>query len=225
MSDAAMQALWDAKYRAGHRERYPWDAVVSFLFRNAPRDRARDAVRVFEVGFGTGNNLWCAAREGFAVAGIEFSETAVSAAQARLTEEGLNGDLRQGSFTALPFPASHADLAIDRAAITCAGIADAALAVSELHRVVKPGGRVLSCLYSARCTSAGSGTLAPDGRRHDITSGTLTNVGPLRFYTEADVRTLFASWQLHALVHHDRTDYTGDGHVHAEWHVVAERMP
>ncbi|MBL0938542.1 MAG: class I SAM-dependent methyltransferase [Gemmatimonadaceae bacterium] len=223
MSDESVQELWDAKYRSGHRERYPWDAVVSFLFRHAPRDRARDAVRVLEVGFGTGNNLWCAAREGFAVAGVEFSEAAVIVARARFVDEQLAGDLQHGSFTALPFSDGYADLAIDRAAITCASRDDAVLAVSELHRVLQPGGRVLSCLYATQSTSASSGTRGTDGRRHDITSGTLTNVGPLRFYDETEVRDLFAAWRVISLARHDRTEYAGEPIVHAEWHVIAEK--
>lgn len=223
MSDNGTQALWDAKYRSGHQERYPWDSVVSFLFRHGPRDRVRSSVRVLEVGFGTGNNLWCAAREGFDVAGVEFSAAAVEVAQQRFTQDALVGDLRIGSFVQLPFPDAHADLAIDRAAISCAGSDDARRAVQELRRVVRPGGRILSCVYATGSTSAASGTEGADGRRYDITQGTLTGVGPLRFYSESDVRALYDAWHILSLARHERTEYVGECVVHAEWHVIAER--
>lgn len=223
MSDERTHALWEGKYQAGHRERYPWDVVVSFLFRHAP-SRPRADVHVLEVGFGTANNLWCAAREGFAVSGVEHSATAVDMALARFADERLVGDLRCGDFTALPFASDRFELAIDRAAITCASSADAARAVHELRRVLRPGGRLLSCLYSSRCTSAASGTLHADGRRHDISVGSLTGVGPLRFYKEEDVRQLFAGWTVHQLQHVERRDVVAaEPVVHAEWVVIAEK--
>jgi len=223
MSDHRTRAVWESKYQAGHMERYPWDAVVSFLFRHAPR-RARNAVHVLEVGFGTGNNLWCAAREGFDVSGVEHSHSAVTMAQARFAAEQLSGDLRFGDFTALPFASDSFDLAIDRAAITCAGAQDAAAAVQELWRVLRPGARLLSCLYSSASTSARSGGLQEDGRRHDISEGTLVGVGPLRFYQEADLRQLFSGWTLHQLQHVERQDFAVSVRtVHAEWHVIAEK--
>lgn len=223
MSDDRTYALWESKYQSGHRERYPWDVVVSFLFRHAPARPVAD-VQVLEVGFGAANNLWCAAREGFAVSGVEQSETAVAMAKARFADEGLVGDLRCGDFTALPFASDHFDLAIDRAAITCAGSAEAVRAVRELGRVMRPGARLLSCLYSSLCTSAASGTLQIDGRRHDIDAGSLTGVGPLRFYTEAEVRQLFAGWTVYQLQHVERREVAAAAPVvHAEWMVIAEK--
>ena len=75
--------VWEQKYSSGHAERYPWDAVVTFIFRNYPRNVARENVRILEVGFGTGPNLWFASREGFSVSGIEGSQSAVDYARSR----------------------------------------------------------------------------------------------------------------------------------------------
>jgi SAM-dependent methyltransferase len=216
--------VWEEKYRGGHRERYPWDAVVSFLFRYAPRDRARAAVRVLEVGFGTGNNLWCAAREGFDVAGVERSPEAVGMARRWFDAEGLAGDLREGDLTVLPFADASFDLAIDRAAITCVGRAAAVRAVAELARVLRPGGRLFMNVYADHSTSAASGGRGPDGRQYDITAGTLTGVGPICFYSEAEIRALLDGWELLALEQCDHTSRTGDTPVvHGEWRVIAGR--
>lgn len=218
--------IWEQKYRSGHRERYPWDAVVSFLFRNAPPDRDRATVTVLEVGFGTGNNLWCAAREGFSVSGIERSAEAVAVAHRWFESDGLTGDLRVGDLTALPFADASVDLAIDRASITCVSRADAALAVRELARVLRPGGRLFMNVYADHSTSATSGVRGADGRQHGITAGTLTDVGPIAFYGEADVRALLEGWELLSLEQCDRTARLGDARVvHGEWRVIAGRTP
>jgi len=63
-------SFWDKRYLSGYAQSYPWDSVVSFIFRNAPKDRPRSEIKVLEVGFGTGPNLWFAAREGFRTSGV-----------------------------------------------------------------------------------------------------------------------------------------------------------
>ena len=45
---------------------YPFDNVVTFLFRNYPKDKQSE-INILEVGCGGGNNLRFAAREGFNV--------------------------------------------------------------------------------------------------------------------------------------------------------------
>ena len=112
-------SFWENKYSMGHVQLYPWDSVVSFIFRHAPKNKARRDIKIFEVGFGTGSNLWFAAREGFSVAGIEGSRTAVDFARRRFFDENLDGDLRQGDIVNLPFDAGVFDIVIDRSALTC----------------------------------------------------------------------------------------------------------
>src|SRR5690242_11220709 len=91
--------------------RWPFDIVVSFVFRNYPRAQARCDVRILEVGCGTGNNLWFAAREGFSVAGIDGSPSAIQFTRARFAAEGLTGDFRIGDMMDLPFEQESFDLA------------------------------------------------------------------------------------------------------------------
>ena len=158
--------IWERKNGAGHRQLYPWDMVVSFVFRHAPRDRARADVHILEVGCGTASNLWFAAREGFSVAGIDASAAAIAAARERFNADGLSGDLRVGSFTELPFPDASFDLVIDRGAITCVGLGAGRRAVTEAKRVLRSGGFfLLSNPYAVSHSSAAAGRRDPDGLR------------------------------------------------------------
>ena len=226
---------WDAWYQDGNTQRYPWDRVVSFVFRRAPKDRARSEVRILEVGCGAGSNLWFAAREGFSVCGIDGSATAIETARRRFAAEGLSGEFVTGDFTrTLPYPDARFDLAIDRGAIFCADYAGGRRAIDEIGRVLKPGGIFLFGPYSRRHSSYASGTLRGDGRVGDISRGTMMGVGDLCFYSEEMVReALSTGWTILSLSHHESRTATGggsspdapDADVHAEWSVVARRTP
>jgi SAM-dependent methyltransferase len=189
--------VWEEIYSEGRQlNRYPYSNVVSFLYRYRRRDGQPSSV--VEVGFGGGNNLWFAAREGFQVSGVEGSPSAVRFAKERFAAEGLGGDLRQGDFTQLPFPAETFDLAIDRAALSQTGRTSCAQAVAEIYRVLKPGGTFYSELYSDRGTSRGQP--GPDGTLVDI-EGPYPGVGQMRFCSRRDIADLFAQFRIESLIH------------------------
>jgi ubiquinone/menaquinone biosynthesis C-methylase UbiE len=218
--------IWEQKYAAGHAERYPWDVVVSFVFRNAPRKVGRSDVRILEVGCGTGSNLWFAAREGFSVAGIDGSVSAIKAAQERFQLEGLKGELRVADFAGLPFSDSYFDLVVDRAALTCAARPVIAAGVAEILRVLKAGGRFLFNPYSDRHSSSSAGKPGPGDVRIDIDRGTLTGVGQICFFSKTDVERLLGNrWKILSMQHKERAQMAEPGHhsIHAEWVVIAEK--
>jgi SAM-dependent methyltransferase len=216
--------MWETAIYAERRylNRYPYDFVVSFVFRYAPAG-PRKAVNILEVGCGAGNNLWFAAREGFSVFGIDGSRSAIAHAQRRLADEGLQGDLRVGDFTSLPFDDASIDLAIDRGALTCAGFTVASRAVAEVRRVLKPGGSFVFNPYSTRYTSCAPGSRSADGLVADITTGDLVGVGQICFYDEADVRRVLGEgWKILAFEFGEITDHCS-GEVRAEWRVISRK--
>jgi SAM-dependent methyltransferase len=218
----------DARKRGIQICRYPFDLVVSFIYRNAPLTRPREEVRILEIGFGTGNNLWFAAREGFSVAGIEGSPTAVEYARKRFEEDGLEGDLRQGDFTRpLPFENRSFDLAVDRASITCTGFSAGRKLIREVNRVLGVGGRFLFNPYSKSHSSFSLSRPGPDGLTLDIRGGTLADAGQICFYDRSDVIDAFGDgWKLLSLQHLEVVEelQQPEQSVHAEWRVVAERV-
>lgn len=224
MSEVTYDPVWDAIYRSGHSVRYPWDAVVTFVFRHAPRDRPRHEVRILEVGCGSASNLWFAAREGFSVTGIDGAADAIAAARRRFADDGLESDLRVGDFTRLEdLGDASFDLVIDRGSLTCCGRSAARGAIAAIRRILRPGGCFYFNPYSDRHTSASAGRPAADGLRVGIDRGTMVGVGQLCFYGAGDVKAAFGEgWKTRSL-QHIVTEELLDGTIHAEWRMVAQK--
>jgi SAM-dependent methyltransferase len=229
MDTPVVDPFWEQEiYSQGHHlNRYPFDGVVSFVFRWRPRTKPVADTRIVEVGCGVGNNLWFAAREGFQVAGIDCSASAIAQARARFEREGLGGELVVGNFGELPWADSSFDLAIDRGSLVCASPALQRQSVNEVWRVLKPGGLFFSNGYSDRHTSAHSGVKLPDGRIGQITGGSLMGAGSLTFCSRADIDELFGkSWEIITCEHLElvETAKEGGGNKHTEWRIVARKL-
>lgn len=228
MKTPSPDPVWESEiYSQGrHLNLYPFDAVVSFLFRWRPRDKPRGETRILEIGCGAGNNLWFASREGFRVAGIDGSESAISFARERFAAENLEGDLRVGNFLNLPWENQSFDIGIDRGALVCVGHEAQQAAVAEMQRVLRPGGLFFFNGYSDEDTSAKSGDRLEDGRISNIRAGVLTGVGALAFNSKEQIDAIFANgWEVLKIEHMRTEDFTANGTViHSLWRVVAQRI-
>ena len=216
----------DTIYSQGHHlNLYPFDAVVSFIFRWCPRDKEREETDVLEIGCGAGNNLWFVAREGFRVAGIDGSKAAISFAQERFASEKLVADLRVGNFLNLPWENETADIGIDRCSTACVGVQGQKVAIEEMRRVLRPGGIFFYNGYSNEHTSARSGEPLQDGRIANIHAGTLVGVGALGFNSKSQVEMLFENgWEILKMEHLTSRDISPqETGIHAEWRVVVRK--
>jgi SAM-dependent methyltransferase len=228
MSEApTFDPVWEQEiYSKGYQlNRYPFDMVVSFVFRYCPRNKPRREVCLLELGCGVGNNLWFAAREGFAVAGIDRSPSAITFAQRRFAEEKLRGCFCIGDFTSLPFQERSFDLVVDRGAIVCCGRNAGLQAIDEIKRVLRPAGRFLFNPYSTSHTSYRYSDPGPDRLRVNIGKGSLQGVGGLCFYDREGVKAALASgWKILKFEHVESVDEADfRTTVHADWRVVAEK--
>ena len=226
-SHPSFDPVWEEIYHQGRQvNRYPFDQIVAFVNRHQPKDKPRSETRVLEVGCGAGNNLWFAAREGFQVAGIDGSQSAIDYARARFQSDGLSADLRVGDFVTLPWQDGSFDFVLDRAALTNCGLADVRRAIAEIRRVLRTGGKFFFNPYAQSHSSCASGHLGPDGLTLDITSGGLQGMGPICFHSRRDIDQVFeVGWRLHAITLVERTDVLRPGYnVMADWQVIAEKV-
>ena len=96
--------------------------------------------QVLEVAVGTGRNLpWYPAD--VAVAGVELSPGMLSVARRRAASLGRDADLREGDAQRLPFGDASFDTVV--CALGLCTIPSPAAAIAEMHRVLRPGGRLL----------------------------------------------------------------------------------
>ena len=96
--------------------------------------------RVLEVSFGTGFLLTRYAGE-FDTDGIDYNEKMVAVASENLKRKNIAARLRQGNVESLPYEHDTFDCIVNTMAFS--GYPDGNRAMSELHRVLKPGGRLV----------------------------------------------------------------------------------
>ena len=93
---------------------------------------------VLEIAIGTGRNLRHYP-SGVRLTGIELSPKMLDVARERAAELGRDADLRLGDAQALDFPERSFDTVVCTFALCT--IPDERRAISEAHRVLRPGGR------------------------------------------------------------------------------------
>jgi SAM-dependent methyltransferase len=128
----------------------------------------RPVLTLLDAGCGTGGMLARLAPFGVAV-GLDLSAHAV-----RIAHDRRACTVVLGSLAALPFPDHTFDVAVSLDVISDAGVAVEAAALDELHRALKPGGRLLLNLPAFRSLAG----------EHDIA------VRTARRYTTAEARAL-----------------------------------
>lgn len=111
--------------------RYITDRLLEARFAN------RHDLWILDAGCGTGGNLDALAGLG-CVVGFDYSSLAVDYASRKHP-----GQVSRANIEALPFPDNRFDLVTCLDVIVCREIGDDVRALSELGRVVKPGGYVM----------------------------------------------------------------------------------
>lgn len=117
-----------------------------YLFDHIPFQAMKDK-SVLEVGLGYGTVSQRLAESGAIYHGLDISPGPVSMVQHRLNQNGLSGDVRVGSILNAPFESQRFDYIVAIGCLHHTG--DLQKAISECHRMLKPGGRLIFMVYYA----------------------------------------------------------------------------
>ncbi len=101
--------------------------------------------RLLEIGVGAGTDFVNWVRAGAVATGIDLTEKGVEITKERLALEGLQADVKQGDAENLPFEDATFDIVYSYGVLMVTP--DTPKAIREVHRVLKPGGKVLLLLY------------------------------------------------------------------------------
>lgn len=132
------QAIWDRVAPRYDRQIELWERIWFTGTRQWVTERAQG--QVLEIAIGTGQNLPHYGPE-TTLTGIDLSDEMLAIARQRAA--GLRRDvaLRQGDATALPYDDESFDTAV--CTLSLCSIPDPAAALDQMHRVLRPGGRLL----------------------------------------------------------------------------------
>ncbi len=101
--------------------------------------------KVLDVGCGNGYVLARYAQAGAEVYGVDLTEQGVQLCRRRFEFAGLQGDFRVANAEELPFPDNHFDCVCSMGVLHHTPNTPAA--VAQIHRVLKPGGRLIIMMY------------------------------------------------------------------------------
>lgn len=136
-----LQAVDLAGYRSQAAERY---RLEPFILPFADFESA-EGKKVLEVGVGLGADHQCFAEAGAELFGIDLTERAVNHSRRRLELFGLSSTLSVGDAEALDFPDECFDIVYSWGVLHHSP--DTSKAISEVYRVLKPGGVAKIMIY------------------------------------------------------------------------------
>ncbi len=191
---------WEKVFRERDWGRYPPEELIRFVARHYYGVPDRSAIRILEIGCGTGANLWYLAREGFAAWGIDGSQSAIRATYERIANDDpvpMWGIVKVADATNLAkeFRPRYFDAVIDVCCLQHNRLADQRAILGQAHAVLKPGGRVFSMMVGAGSWGDGLGTELEPGTFTDITEGPAAGLGVTRFVTHREAWELFRSFE------------------------------
>ncbi len=176
--------------------------------------------RVLDLGAGVGRHALALARLGFRVDALDAAPDGIAEVRRIADAEGLEVGTHLGMMTALPYPDGHFDHILSWNVIYHGDEAVLRATVSEVARVLRPGGSFMGTMLSAR-------RLAPElakapgrevSRNTWVFDGEGDKLHPHYFCGARDLLEIFSPFEVWRLEDREH-ETTGSWH----WHLTMER--
>ncbi len=185
---------WNEVHETRSWGKYPAEELVRFMARSFPPAK-RSATRVLDLGCGTGANTWFLCREGFSTVAFDGAFAALPKARELCRAEIGQPMLLQADAGLLPFKDKAFDAVVEIGALASNSSKGVKAILTEISRVLKPGGRFFSSVLFTRATTGyGSGEKIDAHSFRSVVDGPVAGLGTIHFFSSAEIKSL---WQLH----------------------------
>ena len=132
---------WEAAYRNRPTEWYrKRDSYHEDCGRLHDVFQQVNVTRILDLGCGDGRQLVYFARRGYEMCGLDVSPTGIELAEKWLADEGFAAELVASDMTKIPWPDEFFDAIVCVQVINHHRIREIRQTISEIHRVLRPGG-------------------------------------------------------------------------------------
>jgi tellurite methyltransferase len=154
---ASAHQAWDRRWQ-DEQTRENWRTPESLVVDSLPMFQRKDVRTAIDIGCGIGRHALFLSEHVFNVTGVDLSESGLNEARDVAVKAGLDIDYRPGDFVSLPVENGSYDLALAWNVIYHGDGDVVRTAISEVRRVLRPGGLFLGSMMSKRNDYFGKGT-------------------------------------------------------------------
>jgi len=189
---------WENIHSKKEWGKYPNEELVRFIGSNFFKlsRKERKKIKILEMGFGQGANIWFLIREGFDVYGIDISNSAKEKLKARLENEKIlpeefDNHFKVQDIRKVSFSENYFDVVIDVAAILCVSYTDHNIVYNKINNMLKKDGLFFSWhLLKDSWGDDGENYIDKD-TKEEVDVGPLAKEGILYFAKLDDLISLF----------------------------------
>lgn len=185
---------WEKIHSENEWGQYPSEDVIRFIARNYyKKDRVN--TKILDFCCGGGCHTWYLCREGFQVYAFDGSVSAIRNTTNKLNKEfnGKTGNcceakLKVSDALALEYEENFFDAVVDSCGIYANKIEDIKKMYRDVCFFLKPGGKLISIVFSKNTTGYGTGTMLEKDTYTDIACGALANRGTAHFFDKEELK-------------------------------------
>lgn len=215
------QSIWDLFYAdPNYTAIAPYTDCIAMLARNFNRNGS--GKKILEVGCGVAQNLLFAKWSmNFDVYGVDYSAKAIKTAKNSFKNRNLDfKHLAEGNVKNLSFDDDYFDAVIERAVLQLNTLQDSLKMLSEMVRVLKPGGSLSCFLLAENISVYGVGDYLGDGDFFNP-----DNDGIRHFFSRKDIYEAFKNLEVKKLYLNTRQDLLNRGLTTQNYYVVEATKP
>jgi SAM-dependent methyltransferase len=186
--------IWNELFSSREWGKYPSEEAVRFFMRSK-KILAKDIPEVLDLGCGSGAVSWFMAKEGGKVTAMDGAPSGLNGVNGLAKRMGVDSEIKTilgditkpERFTNCPF-----DIIIDHYSLCHNSREKIVNAVSNIFKLLNPGGFFLSCCFGEKTTGFGRGDRLSEKTYNNVKEGNLENRGIITFFSMEEREKMFS---------------------------------